>query len=114
VVELKNTNIINDLFNKTVFYIYWLHSITSNTLAAPEISRQIAKYLTGLEFGYKGYKKEVKEVAKLLRGDSEAIDAARRKKKLALVGKETDKFEVFLTKEKLELQGKEKYRYLFE
>ncbi len=27
--ELKNTNIINDIFNKVVFYVYWLHSIST-------------------------------------------------------------------------------------
>jgi hypothetical protein len=43
--ELKNTNIINDIFAKVVFYIYWLHSITTHTLAAPEIGKQIAKHL---------------------------------------------------------------------
>lgn len=33
--ELKNTAIVNDIFAKAIFYIYWLHSITSHTLAAP-------------------------------------------------------------------------------
>ena len=56
-IELKNTNFINDIFGKVVFDLYWLHSITSRTLAAPEIARQIAKYLLELDFGFKGYKK---------------------------------------------------------
>jgi hypothetical protein len=55
--ELKNTNFINDIFNKVVFYVYWLHSITSHSLAGPEIARQIAKHLLELDFGFKGYKK---------------------------------------------------------
>lgn len=33
--ELKNTNIINDIFNKVVFYVYWLHSISTKTVAGP-------------------------------------------------------------------------------
>lgn len=72
--ELKNTNIINDLFSKVVFYIYWLNSITSNTIYAPEVSKQIAKLISGLEFGYKGYKKEIKEVGKLLKADAQLIE----------------------------------------
>jgi hypothetical protein len=48
--------------------------------------------LTDLDFGFKGYKKQIKEVAKLLKADSEIIEAARRKRKLALIGKDTDKF----------------------
>jgi hypothetical protein len=40
-----------------VFDLYWLHSITCRTLAAPEIARQIAKHLLELDFGFKGYKK---------------------------------------------------------
>ena len=46
--ELKNTNIINDLFSKVIFYIYWLNSITSNVIYAPEVSKQIAKLISGL------------------------------------------------------------------
>ena len=56
--ELKNTNIINDLFNKVTFYVYWLHKIVSNTLPGPEIIRQVAKSLMNIQFGFKGYKKQ--------------------------------------------------------
>jgi hypothetical protein len=45
-------------------------------------------------------------VAKLLRGDAATIEEARRKRKLALIGKETDKFEAFLGKDKLTLKAK--------
>jgi hypothetical protein len=45
-------------------------------------------------------------VAKLLRGDALVIEEARRKRKLALIGKETDKFEAFLTKDKLALEAR--------
>lgn len=53
-------------------------------------------------------------VAKLLKGDSLTIEESRRKRKLALVGKDTDKFETFLGKDKLALEGKEKYKTLLE
>jgi hypothetical protein len=43
--ELKNTNFINDIFSKVVFNVFWLHSLTSRTLAGPEIARQVAKQL---------------------------------------------------------------------
>jgi hypothetical protein len=45
-------------------------------------------------------------MAKLLRGDAATIEEARRKRKLALIGKETDKFETFLSKDKLTLEAK--------
>lgn len=33
--ELKNTNILNDIFNKAVFYLHWLATYAHKTLAAP-------------------------------------------------------------------------------
>lgn len=45
-------------------------------------------------------------MARLLRGDANTIEEARRKRKLALIGKETDKFEAFLSKDKLTLEAK--------
>lgn len=33
--ELKNTNIINDIFNKVIFNILWLNSVVSSTVGGP-------------------------------------------------------------------------------
>lgn len=65
--QLKNTNVINDIFNKAIFYIYWLFEISSLSIAGPEIGRKIVKEMTDLDFTFKGYRKQVRELVKILK-----------------------------------------------
>ncbi len=39
--KLKNTNIINDIFNKAIFYIHWLFEIISLSITRPEIDDEL-------------------------------------------------------------------------
>jgi len=71
--ELKNTNIVNDIFQKAVYSLYWLHSLVSKTLSAPEIISYISKMILSLEFGFSGYKKQLKEAVNLFKVDAEKI-----------------------------------------
>jgi len=34
---------VNDIFQKSVYFLYWLHSITSKSLGAPEIAKCVSK-----------------------------------------------------------------------
>jgi hypothetical protein len=71
--ELKNTNIVNDIFQKTVYSLYWLHSLVSKTLSAPEIINYVCKMILSLEFGFLGYKKQLKEAVIVFKADAEKI-----------------------------------------
>lgn len=111
--ELKNTNFVNDLFQKAVYSLYWLHSLVTRTLAGPEIVNCVAKAVSSIEFGYLGYRKQLKEAAKLFKEDAEKIDRLRSKKHLALGDKAGQKFEIFLTT-KITLKGRQKFTELHE
>ena len=68
--ELKNTQILNDIFDKSLFYLHWLATISYRMLGAVEIVRHICKMLTILELGFSGHKKAVKQFCRLLQEDA--------------------------------------------
>ena len=65
-LELKNTNILNDLFNKTVFHLHWLVALSYKMVGAVELTRSISKLVNSIEFGFSGHKRAIKLITKII------------------------------------------------
>jgi hypothetical protein len=64
-LELKNTAVLNGLFEKTLFHLHWLAAMASRMAGGPEIIRHLAKLLQALELGFSGHRKVIKQTIRL-------------------------------------------------
>lgn len=71
--ELKNTEILNDIFDKTLFYLHWLTFLSCKMVGGVEIVRHICKLVQTVELGFSGHRKAVKQFTKILLEDGTKI-----------------------------------------
>lgn len=105
--ELRNTNVLNEIFDKTLFYFYWFCVLVEKSVGGPEIVRHACKMVQNIEFGFSGHRKAIKQTVKFLKNDAETLTSIRGAKMLKLNDRRIEKVEALLSK--AELKGKDKY-----